>query len=59
MVTQGIVSGVRCGLAVNVGDRLALASAGHVRPLNTITPLINLISGLVGGSLTAQATGGA
>lgn len=67
VVTQGIVSGVICGADVAVGDRLMLASAGRVMPLNTITPVggisggvsVNLASGLVGGGVTLQATAGA
>ena len=52
VVTHGIVSGVRLGIGAGVGDRLALASAGRVMPLNTISPEITLISGgaLAGGA---------
>lgn len=64
VVTQGIVSGVILGADCLVGDRLMLASAGRLMPLNTITPIgavsgriiINLVSGGPGGGLTVQAS---
>ncbi len=57
-VTQGIVSGVICALAVNAGDRVTCASAGYITPLNSITPAgtINLVSGVVGGNVTVQGS---
>ncbi len=38
VVTQGIISGVILGVDCLVGDRLMIASAGRLMPLNTITP---------------------
>lgn len=63
-VTHGIVSGLICAVKVSAGDRVTCASAGKIAPLNTISPTISgfatlhLISGLVGGEVTVQATPG-
>ncbi|MBU0847401.1 hypothetical protein KKH23_09485 [Patescibacteria group bacterium] len=59
VITQGIISGVKTALAVQAGDRLTIATSGCVVPLNTITPLLNLISGLVGGEVSLETDGGA
>jgi len=47
VVTQGILSGVKVasGYTVAAKDTLAIATSGCVVPFNTITPLINLLSG--------------
>jgi len=60
IVTQGIVSGVKTasGYAVEAKDTLAIATSGCVVRFNTITPLINLISGLVGGEVSLETDGG-
>ena len=58
-VTEGIVSGVAIATDVNAGDRVTCASAGKITPINTVTHTVNLISGLVGGAVTAQASDGA
>lgn len=58
-VINGIVSGVICAVAVNAGDRVAVASAGKISPLNTIQPKVSgfiptgsrgLISGVLGAT---------
>lgn len=58
VVTQGIVSGVKTAGDVYVKDTLAIATSGCVVRFNTITPLINLISGLVGGEVSLETDGG-
>jgi len=45
VVVEGIVSGVTTADLVAAGDRLTIAHSGCVVPLNTISPLMNLISG--------------
>ncbi|MBA7608863.1 hypothetical protein ES703_16047 [subsurface metagenome] len=45
VVTQGIVSGVVCASSIEAGDRVTLASGGRIAAFNTITPLIDLLSG--------------
>lgn len=49
-VTQGIVSGVKTGEAVQAGDRLTVATSGRVVPLNYGLILASgLLSGLASG----------
>jgi hypothetical protein len=62
IVTEGFVSGVICGAAVQAGDRLTITSltsgpalgsgAGLVMPFNTITP-----AGLVAGTAVGTISG--
>lgn len=47
VVTQGIVSGVVCADVIEAGDRVTLASGGRIEAFNTITPLIDLLSGTI------------
>lgn len=57
VVIEGIVSGVTTADLVAAGDRLAIAHSGCVVPLNTISPLINLISGVgVAGGVAVDDT---
>ncbi|KKN87055.1 hypothetical protein LCGC14_0263250 [marine sediment metagenome] len=56
VVTDGIVSGVMCGIAVQAGDRVVCASTGHIQPLNTILQraasgaiFVAIASGLLSG----------
>ena len=69
VVTQGIVSGVILGADCLVGDRLMMASAGRLMPLNTIQPAISgfiptgaigIVSGVLGAghNILSGAAGG-
>lgn len=58
VVTNAIVSGVICAVAVKCGDRLTLASGGRVTPLNTIvTSGQALVSGLVASGAGGMLSG--
>lgn len=57
-VVEGIVSGLVCAIAVNAGDRVAVASAGKIAPLNTIQPAISgRVTGAISGYIPAGGTG--
>lgn len=61
VVTQGIVSGVLCGVQVQAGDRLICTSTGHIMPLNAILPTVGvsgpisltIASGLLSGVMSS------